>query len=140
MMNHSGIFGPVQGAALSLVLALASCAPNSQESRSGSAAYGVERLCSGLGFAPGSEAFASCIAKLEGLAREQADNQKQCEGIRQRALSMPAPAGGFGNVIATSDADYQSCMSGQLAPPVQLEPPTGRTLTCRMIEQQIACG
>jgi len=140
MMNHSGIFGPVQGAALSLVLALASCAPNSQESRSGSAAYGVERLCSGVGFAPGSEAFASCIAKLEGLERQQADNQKQCEGIRQRALSMPAPAGGFGNVIATSDADYQSCMSGQLAPPVQLEPPTGRTLTCRMIELQIACG
>ena len=140
MMNHSGIFGPFQGVALSLVLVLASCAPNSQERRSGSAAHDVERLCSGLGFAPGSGAFASCIAKLEGLAREQADNQKQCEGIRQRALSMPAPAGGFGNVIATSDADYQSCMSGALTPPVQLALPTGRTLTCRMIQQQIACS
>ena len=139
-MNRSGIFGPVGGAALTLGLLLASCAPNSPETTAGPVAYDVERLCSGLGFAPGSGAFASCIANLEGLARQQAENQNQCEGIRQRALLLRAPAGGFGNVIATSEADYQSCMSGALTPPVQLALPTGRTLTCRMIQQQIACS
>jgi len=139
MGNYSGMFRRVRGAAPVLGLMLVACAPHSPESVSGPAPYDVERLCSGLGLAPGSEAFASCTAKLEGLAREQAQNQNQCEGIRQRALLPRAPAGGFGNVIATSEADYQSCMSGALTPPVQLLLPTGRRLTCRMIRQQIAC-
>ena len=139
MLNHSAIVGFLRGAALGGALSLASCTPNPPASVSGPTAYDAGRLCSGLGFAPGTEVFASCIAKLEGLARQRADNQKQCEGIRQRALSMPAPAGGIGNVIATSDADYQSCMNGALTPPVQLVSPTGRTLTCRRIQQQIAC-
>jgi hypothetical protein len=70
---------------------------------------------------------------------QQAETQKQCEGIRQRALSTPAPAGGTGNVIATADADYRSCINGALAAPVQLVLPTGRRLACRLIQQQIAC-
>jgi hypothetical protein len=139
MLNHSAIVGFVRGAALGVALSLASCAPNSPASGSGPAAYDAERLCARLGFAPGTEALASCIGKLDGLARQQAENQKQCEGIRQRALSMPAPMGGVGNVIATADADYQSCTNGALAAPVQLVLPTGRRLTCRMIRQQIAC-
>jgi len=139
MMNHSGIVGPIAGAAVVLGLILASCAPNSQDTTSGAAEYDVERLCSRYGFSSGTEAFASCIAKLDGLAQQQAENQKQCEGFRQRPLSTPYASGGIGNTIATADADYQNCMSVALAPPVQLVSPTGRTLTCRMIQQQIAC-
>lgn len=139
-MRHSGIFGHIRGAALILGLLLASCSPDSPGrvyAPAGPDAPG--RLCSRLGFAPGTEALASCIARLDGLAREQAENQKQCEGFRQRPLSGPYSSGGIGNTIATSDADYQNCMSGALTPPAQLVSPTGRTLTCRMIQQQIAC-
>jgi hypothetical protein len=98
-----------------------------------------ERLCARLGFAPGSAGLASCMTRLDGLARQQATNQNQCEGIRQRGLNTPFPSGGIGNTIATSDADYQSCMSGQLIPPAQLQLTTGRTSTCRVIRQEIVC-
>jgi hypothetical protein len=125
--------------ALVLCLSLASCAPSSPGSAPAQAGYDAERLCSRLGFARGTEAFASCTAKLDGLAQQHAENQKQCEAIRQRGLSTPYTSGGIGNTIATSDADYQSCINGQLAAPVQLVLPTGRRLTCRMIRQQIAC-
>jgi len=140
MNKHSGIFGPVGRAALVLGLLLAACAPTSPGRVTAPVGPdAAQRLCSQFGLAPGTEALASCIVRLDGLARQQAENQKQCEGIRQRALSRPAPSGGIGNIIATSDADYQSCMNGQLTAPVQLVLPTGRTLTCRMIQQQIAC-
>lgn len=138
-MSHSGTLGAFGGAALILGLLLASCGPNPPVGVSGPAVPDAGRLCSRFDLAPGTEALASCIAKLDNLARQQVESQKLCEGIRQRALSMPAPSGGVGNVIATSDADYQSCMNGALAPPVQLALPTGRTLTCRLIQQQIAC-
>jgi len=139
-MRRCGIFGHIGRAALILGLLLASCSPDAPGRASapaGSDAPG--RLCSRLGFAPGTEALASCIARLDGLAREQAENQKQCEGFRQRPLSTPYSSGGIGNTIATSDADYQNCMTAALTPRVQLVSPTGRTLTCRVIQQQIAC-
>jgi hypothetical protein len=98
-----------------------------------------ERLCAQLGFAPGNPAIARCLTKVDGLARQQAENQKQCEGIRQRGLSTPFSSGGIGNTIATSNADYESCMSGQLIPPAQLPLPTGRTATCRVLRSEIAC-
>ncbi|MGH7125342.1 MAG: hypothetical protein ACREFI_13280, partial [Stellaceae bacterium] len=59
--------------------------------------------------------------------------------IRQRAISTRFPSGGTGNTIATADADYQSCMSGLFIPPAQVELPTGRTATCRVSRQEIAC-
>ena len=139
-MRHCGIFGHIGEAMLILGLLLASCSPDAPGRVSAPAQPDApERLCSQLGFAPGTEALASCIARLDGLAREQAENQKECEGFRQRPLSAPYSSGGIGNTIATSDADYQSCMSGGLTPPAQLVSPTGRRLTCRMMQQQIAC-
>jgi|GEM_PF-6903701 hypothetical protein len=98
-----------------------------------------QRLCAKLGFMEGSAPFTSCVGRLEGLERQQLETQSQCEGIRQRALSTPFRSGGVGNTIATSDADYQSCMSGQLTPPAQLQTPGGRAVTCRAIQREIAC-
>jgi len=129
-------------AALALALTLTPGACAETPSAGVSAPIGSdapERLCARLGFAPGSPALGSCVARLDGLARQQAENQKQCEGIRQRSINTPFPSGGIGNTIATSDADYQSCMSGQLIPPAQLQLPTGRTATCRVIQREIAC-
>ena len=131
---HAAMLG-----AVALAVLLASCA----ETPSGglSAPIGPdasERLCARLGFAPGA-ALASCVDRLDGLTRQQTENQKQCEGIRQRAFSRPFPSAGSGNTIATADADYQSCMSGQLIPPAQLQLPTGRTATCRVVRQEIIC-
>lgn len=97
------------------------------------------KLCSRLGFVSGTSALASCMAELDGLQRQTA-NQSQCEGIRQRALAPRFPAVGTGSTIATADADYQSCMSGALIPPAQLDLPSGRTATCRLIGQEITCG
>jgi hypothetical protein len=140
MTHEPKMFGRLRPGALIVVLLLASCAAKSPGSVSAPVGSDApERLCSQFGFAPGTEALASCIARLDGLARQQAEGQKQCEGIRPRALAMPHPSGGIGNTIATSDADYQSCMNGQLTAPAQLQLPTGRSMTCRMIEQQIAC-
>lgn len=128
-------------ATLALGLILTSCG----ETPSGgvSAPIGpdvAERLCAQLGFGPGSAGLGACITRLDGLTRQQAANQRQCEGIRQRAINTPFPSGGTGNTIATADADYQSCMSGQLIPPAQLQLPSGRTATCRVIRQDIACN
>ena len=140
MSKQSGIVGLMRRGAVLIGLLLASCAPHSPGSLSAPVGPDApERLCSRLGFAAGTAALASCVAKLDGLTRQQAENRKQCEGIRQRAVATPHPSGGLGNTIATADADYQSCMSGQLTPPAQLQSPTGRTLTCRIVEQQIAC-
>jgi hypothetical protein len=80
------------------------------------------------------------MSEIEGLARQHTANQSRCEGIRQRALSTRFPAGVTGNTIANADADYQSCMSGQLIPPARVELPTGRTATCRMTGTEIACN
>jgi hypothetical protein len=74
------------------------------------------------------------------LARQQTQSQNQCEGIRQRAISTRFPSGGTGSTIATADADYQSCMSGLFIPPAQLALPTGRTATCWVSRQDIACN
>jgi hypothetical protein len=126
-------------AAIALGLVLACCSEAPSGGVSAPIGPGAsERLCTRLGFAAGTT-LASCADKLDGLTRQQAENQKQCEGVRQRALSRPFPSAGTGNTIATADADYQSCMSGQLIPPAQLELPTGRTATCRVIRQEIAC-
>ncbi len=140
MTHGSRRSGGMAPAMLALGLILASCAET--PSAGMSAPIGpdaADRLCGQLGFAPGSAALASCLAKLDGLARQQAQNQKQCEGIRQRAISTPFPSGGTGNTIATANADYQSCMSGQLVPPAELQLPTGQISTCRVIRQEIAC-
>lgn len=124
-----------------LALALAACTSHNEPSMSAPIGPDAsERLCSRLGFVPGTGAHASCIARLDGLERQQLANQKQCEGIRQRALSTPFPSGGIGNTIATSDADYQACMSGQLTVPVELQSPTGRTMRCRMLQREIVCN
>jgi len=96
-------------------------------------------ICNHLGFVSGTSALASCMAEIENLARQHTANQSRCEGIRQRGLSTRFPTGGTGNTIANADADYQSCMSGQLIPPAQVELPTGRTATCRVTEAEIAC-
>ena len=122
------------------LLLMAACAP--QGAGGASATVGPdapERLCTGFGFAEGTGALASCTAKLAGLARQQAEMQRQCEGVRQRALATRPRSGGIGNTIATSDADYQSCMNGELAAPAQLMLPNGRAVTCRLVGQQIAC-
>jgi len=122
------------------LLLLAACAP--QGPGGASAPVGPdapERLCSGFGFTEGTGALASCTAEVAGLARQQADMQRQCEGVRQRGLATRPRSGGIGNTIATADADYQSCMNGELAAPAQLVLPNGRAVTCRLIGQQIAC-
>ncbi|HKF72140.1 MAG TPA: hypothetical protein VKB68_10335 [Stellaceae bacterium] len=127
-------------AALALGLILAACAETPSAGVSAPIGPGAsERICARLGFAPGSPALAQCLTKVDGLTRQQAESQKQCEGIRQRRLNTPFPSGGIGNTIATSDADYESCMSGQLIPPAQLPLPAGRTATCRVLRQDIAC-
>jgi hypothetical protein len=139
MRRDCGIVGLVSSTAL-MALVLASCAPSSSGSLSTQAGPDAAlRLCSQLGFVPGTEALASCIAKLDGLARQQVESRKQCEGIRQRALATPHPSGGIGNAIATSDADYQTCMNGPLIAPAQLLLPNGRAVSCRMLGPQIAC-
>jgi len=120
-------------------LLLAACAPQGSGVSAPVGPDAPQRLCRQFGYAPASAAFASCVAKLDGLARQQAQNQKQCEGIRQRGLATPQRSGGIGNTIANSDADYQSCMSGQLTPPAQLQLPTGRAATCRLIGEEIVC-
>ena len=135
--RRSGAMAP---AALALGLVLISCAEHSSTGISAPiGADAPERLCDRLGFAPASPGLASCVAKIGGLARAQVESQKQCEGIRQRARNTPFPSGGIGNTIATADADYQSCMNGQLVPPAQLQLPTGRTATCRIEATEIAC-
>ncbi len=141
MSKRSRINAAIQPAAIVLgLLLLAACAPQG----SGGVSVPVEpdapqRLCSGFGFAEGTGALASCTAKLAGLARQQAELQRQCEGVRQRGLATRRRSGGIGNTIATADADYQSCMTGELAAPAQLVLPNGRAVTCRLIGQQIAC-
>ena len=50
--------------------------------------------------------------------------------IAELGTSLPR-SGGIGNTIATADADYQSCMNGELAAPAQLVLPNGRAVTCR---------
>jgi hypothetical protein len=97
-------------------------------------------MCNRLGFVSGTSALAACMAEIEGLARQHTANQSRCEGIRQRALSTRFPAGVTGNTIATADADYLSCMSGQLTPPARVELPTGRTATCRVTGMEVACN
>jgi hypothetical protein len=127
-------------AAIALALILSAC--SEAPSAGVSAPIGPdasERLCGRLGFTAGSPALASCIGKLDGLARQQAENQKQCEGIRQRGINTHFPSGGIENTIATSNADYQSCMNGQLIPPAQLQLPAGRVSTCRIVAAEIAC-
>ncbi|HKX08485.1 MAG TPA: hypothetical protein VJN67_09845 [Stellaceae bacterium] len=141
MRHNLRRLGGAGATALALGLILTSCG----ETPSGgvSAPIGPDapgRLCAQLGFAPGSAGLGACMTKIDGLDRQQASNQRQCEGIRQRAISTPFPSGGTGNTIATADADYQSCMSGQLIPPAQLQLPNGRTATCRVIRQEIACN
>jgi hypothetical protein len=140
MQHSSRRLGGVGPAVLAIGLILTSC--NEAPSGGGvSAPIGPdasERLCARLGFTPGT-GLAACVARLDGLTRQQADNQRQCEGIRQRAINTFFPSGGTGNTIATANADYESCMSGQLIPPAQLQLPTGRTSTCRAIRQEIVC-
>ena len=132
--------GGLAPAALAFGLVLTSCGGTLSSGISAPiGADAPERLCARLGFAPASPGLASCLAKIDGLARALAESQKQCEGIRQRARNTPFPSGGIGNTIATADADYQSCMSGQLVPPAQLQLPTGRTATCRIKAAEIAC-
>jgi len=97
-------------------------------------------LCSRLGFVPGTSALATCTAKIDDLTRQQRGNQSRCEGIRQRALSPRFPAVGTGSTIANADADYQSCMSGGLVPPAQLDLPTGGSTTCRLTQDEIVCN
>ncbi len=133
---------PCREALIAVIIALILAACGETRGTGVSAPVGPDAsltLCSRLGFASGSPALYSCVAKLDGLARQQAANQTQCEGIRQRGRNTPFPSGGIGNTIATSDADYQSCMSGQLIPPAQLQLPTGRTATCRVVQREIAC-
>src|SRR5947209_8307979 len=141
MSKRSRINAAIQPAAIMLgLLLLAACA--SQGSGGVSAPVGPDapqRLCSGFGFAEGTGALASCTAKLAGLARQQTELQRQCEGVRQRGLATRPRSGGIGNTIATADADYQSCMNGELAAPAQLVLPNGRAVTCRLVGQQIAC-
>ena len=133
--------GDAGAAALVLGLILTSCG----ETPSGgvSAPIGAEApltLCSRLGFVSGTSALADCMAKLDGLVRDRSANQSRCEGIRQRALSTRFPAIGTGTTVVNADADYQSCMSGQLIAPAQVNLPTGRVATCRVTGPEIACN
>jgi len=128
-------------AALALGLMLASCG-GSTSTGGVSAPIGPDapqRLCERLGFMPGSPGLASCLARIDGLARELGDSRKRCEGIRQRGLSTPFPSAGTGSTIANANADYESCMSGQLVPPAQLSLPSGGTTSCRVLRSEIAC-
>ena len=141
MSDHSWRMRGLGAAALALTLILPACGESPPTVSALIGPDAPERLCSGLGFAPGTPALATCLVRLEGLVRQQADRQGQCEGIRQRELATHFPSGGAGNTIATADADYQSCMSGQLIPPAQLPPlPSGATATCRVLRQEIACN
>ncbi len=97
------------------------------------------KLCTRLGFVAGTPELATCLARIDGLARQQTANQSQCEGIRQRALAPRFPAIGTGSTVANADADYQSCMSGLFIPPAQLELPSSRTTSCHISGMEIAC-
>lgn len=139
MRHNLRTLGSAGLAALALGLILSSCGETPSGPSAPIGPDAAERVCAQLGFAPGSAGLATCTTRIDGLNRQQAENQRQCEGIRQRAISTPFPSGGTGNTIATADADYQSCMSGQLIPPAQLPLPSGRTATCRIVRQDIVC-
>jgi hypothetical protein len=140
MSKRSRTNAAIQSSAIVLGLLLAACAPQGPGGVSAPVGFDApQRLCSGFGYAEGAGALASCTAKIAGLARQQAEMQSQCEGVRQRGLAARQRSGGIGNTIATADADYQSCMNGELAAPVQLVLPNGRAVTCRLVGQQIAC-
>lgn len=141
MRHASRRLGNGWPAAIGLALALTACGET--PSVGVSAPIGPDApvaVCSKLGFVSGTSALAACIAEIDGLSRQHTVNQSRCEGIRQRGLSSRFPAGMTGNTIATADADYQSCMSGQLIPPARVELPTGRTATCRVTGMEIVCN
>src|SRR5690348_6066801 len=119
MSKRSRTTAAIQPSAIMLsLLLLPACAPQGSGGVSAPAGPDApQRLCSGLGYAEGAAALASCTAKIAGLARQQAELQRQCEGVRQRGLATRQRSGGIGNTIATADADYQSCMNGELAAP-----------------------
>jgi hypothetical protein len=117
-------------AAISLTLAGCSTSPAAVDSRG---------LCLRYGFAAETEAFQSCVGKLDRLAAQSGDLRKQCEGVRQQVLATPARSGSFESTVVAANAAYQSCMSAQTAGMTQLQLPDGRALTCRRVGDQISC-
>jgi len=99
-------------------------------------------ICSGYGFAAGSPGLEACAAKLDPLVRAGATNRTRCEGIRQQAPATTTTGGfptGAGSSIGQSDAAYRLCLSERVPPPVQLAIPSGRTVTCQLVETHIQC-
>jgi len=98
-------------------------------------------ICGGYGLPSGSQAYGACIAKLDPLARSGQANRARCEGVRQQGQAMVTPGGfptGFGNSVQ-GDSAYRLCLSEQVASPVQIEVPGGRTATCQLVETNIQC-
>jgi hypothetical protein len=99
-------------------------------------------ICSSYGFAAGSPSLAACAAKLDPLARAGETNRTRCEGIRQQAPAATTTGGfptGIGTSVGQSDAAYRLCLSERVPPPVQLQLPGGRTVTCQLVETHIQC-
>ena len=121
-----------QALAAVALLALTACsaAPEAADSRG---------ICQRYGFAAGSEAFQSCVGKLDRLAQGSGDLRKQCEGVRQQTLATPARSGSFESTVVAANAAYQSCMSAQTSGMTQLQLPNGQAVTCRRVGDQIAC-
>ena len=120
----------VMAAAVLLTLAACSAPPSRTDTRA---------LCQRYGFVAGTEAFQSCVGKLDRLAQGSDDLRKQCEGVRQQTLATPARSGSFESTVVSANAAYQSCMSAQTSGMTQLQPPNGQAVTCRRIGDQISC-
>ena len=99
-------------------------------------------ICSKYGFVPNTEALMSCLTKVSRLIREHEENERRCEGVRQQLL-RPTPLGtfssGFGTAVADANAAYRLCLNDHVPSPVQLELPSGQTVTCQQIDADLYC-
>lgn len=96
-------------------------------------------LCSNYGFASGTQAFESCTAKLDRVIDDHEANERRCQ---MRAQTMTPPStfpSGFRGQLTNPDPDYRLCLSEHVPPPVQLELPSGQTVTCQQIESHVHC-
>ena len=118
--------------------ALFACTPAPSRGPSAEAAS----ICGTYGFAPGSQGYDACVAKLDPLARAGEVNRTRCEGIRNQAPVMTTTGGfptGYGNSVGQSDAAYRMCLSEQSPPPATIDLPGGRTARCQLVETHIQC-
>ena len=119
--------------------ALLSCTTPSQESAARPEHWPEsDSICATYGFVSGTQPYVSCVAKLDRLFAEHHQNEQRCQVQRTQTHARSV----FPYVAAPvpdEEASYRTCLSSRPPSPVQLELPSGQTVTCQQIETHIHC-